>query len=43
MHKLLFFLFFICISRFSMAQFVYPYQDIKLEKPSDYTETEQEE
>ena len=40
MHKLLFFLFFICISSFSMGQFVYPYQDIKLEKPSDYTETE---
>ena len=37
------FLFFICIIFFyetALCQTVYPYQDIKLEKPSDYRETE---
>lgn len=40
MNKFLFFLFFICISNISFCQTAYPYQDIKLEKPSDYKETE---
>ncbi len=40
MHKFLFLLFFICMGSISNAQYIYPYQDIKLEKPSDYKETE---
>ncbi len=40
MNKFLFFLFFICISNISFCQTAYPYQDIKLEKPSDYKATE---
>lgn len=40
MRKVLFFLCFICISTIAGAQAVYPYRDIKLEKPSDYVETE---
>lgn len=40
MRKFLFFLLMICLCRTSMAQMVYPYRDIKLEKPSDYKETE---
>jgi hypothetical protein len=40
MRKLLFFLFFFCISNIAPAQFVYPYGDIKLEKPGDYIATE---
>ena len=40
MSKVLFFLCFICISTIAGAQAVYPYRDIKLEKPSDYAETE---
>jgi hypothetical protein len=40
MRKLLFSLLLICICCVSNAQMVYPYQDIKLEKPSDYKETE---
>ena len=35
---LLFLLF--CLCNVSIAQMVYPYRDIKLEKPSDYKETE---
>jgi hypothetical protein len=40
MRKLLFSFLLVCIYSFSNAQMVYPYQDIKLEKPSDYKETE---
>lgn len=40
MRKLLFFLFLICTTTFAEAQVVYPYRDIKLEKPADYTATE---
>ena len=40
MHKFLFLPVFILISNISICQTVYPYQDIKLEKPSDYKETE---
>lgn len=41
MHKKLLFVLFLYISNFAGAQVVYPYEDIKLEKPSDYIETEQ--
>jgi len=40
MPKFFFFLFFICTGYISVCQTAYPYQDIKLEKPSDYKETE---
>lgn len=40
MHKVLFFLLFLFLGNISDAQFIYPYSDIKLEKPSDYKETE---
>jgi len=40
MRKLLFSIFLICLCNISLAQLVYPYRDIKLEKPSDYKETE---
>lgn len=40
MCKLLFSILLICLCHISMAQMVYPYRDIKLEKPSDYKETE---
>jgi len=40
MRKSLFFLCFICTVTIAGAQVVYPYRDIKLEKPSDYVETE---
>lgn len=40
MYKVLFFLLFNCLNCFANAQLIYPYRDIKLEKPSDYTETE---
>ena len=40
MRKFLFLLLLICLCHTSMAQMVYPYRDIKLEKPSDYKETE---
>jgi hypothetical protein len=40
MRKLLFSILLICLCHISMAQLVYPYRDIKLEKPSDYKETE---
>ena len=40
MNKFLFFLLFICFYNISVCQTAYPYQDIKLEKPSDYKETE---
>ncbi len=40
MHKVLFLLLFICLGNGVGAQLVYPYGDIKLEKPSDYKETE---
>jgi hypothetical protein len=40
MTKFLFFLLFICFYNISVSQTFYPYQDIKLEKPSDYKETE---
>jgi hypothetical protein len=40
MRKLLFSFLLICLCSISIAQIVYPYQDIKLEKPSDYKETE---
>ncbi len=39
-HKFLFLLLFICLGNDSICQNIYPYKDIKLEKPSDYTETE---
>lgn len=40
MNKLLFSLLFICLCNISFSQVYYPYQDIKLQKPSDYKETE---
>lgn len=40
MHKFLFALFFILNSNAALCQVYYPYKDIKLEKPSDYKETE---
>lgn len=40
MRKLLFSFLLLCFYSVSNAQMVYPYQDIKLEKPSDYKETE---
>ena len=40
MRKLLFSFLLFCLCNISMAQMVYPYRDIKLEKPSDYKETE---
>ena len=40
MRKPLFLLFFVCISTIASAQIVYPYNDIKLEKPGDYIATE---
>jgi hypothetical protein len=40
MRKFLFSFLLICLCYVSNAQMVYPYQDIKLEKPSDYKETE---
>jgi hypothetical protein len=39
MRKLLFSFLLFCFYSVSNAQLVYPYQDIKLEKPSDYKET----
>jgi hypothetical protein len=39
MHKFILFFFFLCIGSISVAQ-VYPYGDIKLEKPADYKATE---
>lgn len=40
MNKFLFSLFLIGVSQASFCQVVYPYQDIKLEKPADYKATE---
>jgi hypothetical protein len=40
MHKILFFLCLLCSGTIAVAQVSYPYRDIKLEKPSDYKETE---
>jgi hypothetical protein len=40
MQKVLFFLFFLCTTIIAKAQLVYPYSDIKLEKPGDYIATE---
>lgn len=40
MTKFLFLIFFSCFHYCTTCQTVYPYQDIKLEKPSDYKETE---
>ena len=40
MRKPLFLFFFLCISSIAGAQLVYPYSDIKLEKPADYIATE---
>ena len=40
MRKLLFSLLLVSFYTVSGAQMIYPYQDIKLEKPSDYKETE---
>lgn len=40
MRKPLFFLFFLCLISIANAQLVYPYDDIKLEKPGDYIATE---
>jgi hypothetical protein len=40
MRKFLFSFSLICFCFTVQAQFVYPYRDIKLEKPSDYKETE---
>jgi hypothetical protein len=40
MRKPLFFFLFFCISSNAGAQIVYPYGDIKLEKPADYIATE---
>jgi hypothetical protein len=40
MNKFLFTLLLACFCQASFCQLVYPYQDIKLENPSDYKETE---
>jgi len=40
MRKVSFFLFLLFSCSFTEAQLVYPYADIKLQKPSDYKETE---
>jgi hypothetical protein len=40
MRRLLFFLFIICSTITARAQLVFPYGDIKLEKPGDYIATE---
>jgi hypothetical protein len=40
MHKFFFLFFIVCFCNVSIAQIVYPYRDIKLEKPSDYKATE---
>ena len=40
MHKFLFSVILLCLCNILTAQIVYPYRDIKLEKPSDYRETE---
>jgi hypothetical protein len=40
MRKSIFLFLLVCFCNVSIAQFVYPYRDIKLEKPSDYKETE---
>ena len=40
MRKFLFLFLLICFYNVSIAQIVYPYRDIKLEKPSDYKATE---
>jgi hypothetical protein len=40
MRKVLFLMLFICTYIFANAQLVYPYGDIKLEKPGDYVATE---
>ena len=40
MHKILFLFLLICQSKMAGSQVIYPYADIKLEKPSDYKETE---
>ena len=40
MPKKIFFILFFFISTIANAQLIYPYGDIKLEKPSDYKETE---
>ena len=40
MRKVLFFFLLICMGNMAGAQLIYPYGDIKLEKPSDYKETE---
>ncbi len=40
MLRLLITVIFFCFGTVACGQFIYPYQDIKLEKPSDYPETE---
>ncbi|HQW84864.1 MAG TPA: hypothetical protein PK987_10395 [Ferruginibacter sp.] len=40
MNKLFLFVLLFCIGSDAFCQSVYPYQDIKLERPSDYIETE---
>ncbi|MBS1752891.1 MAG: hypothetical protein KF741_11120 [Ferruginibacter sp.] len=40
MNRLLLFFLLLCTGIVSNGQAIYPYQDIKLEKPSDYIETE---
>lgn len=40
MYKFFLFAFLTCTCTASLCQTVYPYQDIKLEKPTDYSETE---
>ncbi|MEP7238636.1 MAG: hypothetical protein ABI685_12245 [Ferruginibacter sp.] len=40
MRRLLFSFLLVCFYCVSNAQMIYPYQDIKLQKPSDYKETE---
>jgi hypothetical protein len=39
MNRFLLFIFLACTYTVSLSQKVYPYQDIKLEKPTDYAET----
>lgn len=40
MNRIILIFLLICAGRISFGQTIYPYQDIKLERPSDYIETE---
>ncbi len=40
MNKFLLLVMMVCVTKIANSQLVYPYQDIKLEKPRDYVDTE---